>query len=125
MNPSNGGSTLDSIVGKKLDAVCFVLDYVTFQFGDLVLAALAKPEIVKGKESQSEEQAGYRDALCSEIQQLVTATSETTERLEIILSSGSKILVPLNANYPPGPEMATLSGRGRFITAWLRPVSAS
>ena len=121
MSQSNEGSVLNSILGKRLDAVCFILNYINFQFGDIVLAALAKPEILKGNDLQTEGQAGYRDALCGEIQQHVTATSETIEKLEISLSSGTRIVVPLNANDPPGPEMATLSGRGRFITAWLRP----
>ncbi len=125
MSPTNGGTVLESLLGKRLDSVCFVLDYITFQFRDLGLAALAKPELLKGQDLLTEGQAGYRDALCGEILQHVTGTYETAERIEITLSSGTKISVPLNADFPPGPEMATLSGNGRFITAWLRPSPTS
>lgn len=121
MSSTTGGTVLESLMGKRLDAVSFVLDYISFQFRDLHLAALAKPELLRGENLLTEGQAGYRDALCSEILQHVTGTHETAERIEITLSSGTKISVSLNADFPPGPEMATLSGNGRFITAWLRP----
>jgi hypothetical protein len=97
MSPTTGGTVLESLLGKRLDAVSFVLDYISFQFRDVHLAALAKPELLRGDDVLTEGQAGYRDALCSEIQQHVTATYETAERIEITLSSGTKISVPLNA----------------------------
>jgi hypothetical protein len=124
MSQSNAGSALECIVGRRVDAVCFVLDYITFQFGDLVLAALADPLLTKSDKLLSLGQAGYRDGLCSEIGESVVSVSETIERLEITLTQGTKIIVPINALNPPGTEMATLSGKGQFVNAWLRPTSA-
>lgn len=114
-------SVLEMLVGKRLDSVCFVLDYITLQFDDLGLAALANPIIEENSQEFTAGQPGYRDVLCAQIEQYVTAASETANRLEIQLANGVTISVPLDADYPPGPEMATLSGRGTFITAWLRP----
>jgi hypothetical protein len=124
MTQPKAGSALECILGKRLDAVCFVLNYITFQFDDFGLAALAAPLVAKGEEALSSDWPGYRDALCSQIGQTVISVSETTKTLEITLTTGTKIIVPLDAAFPPGPEMATLSGKGRFINAWLRPSSA-
>ena len=33
-------STFETLPGKQLIAVCFVLDYINFQFEDLVFSAL-------------------------------------------------------------------------------------
>ena len=119
---AEGGSPLGLILGKRLDAVCFVLDYVTFQFGGLGLAALAAPLFIKEGRTLSAEESGYRDALCSQIGQTVVAVSDSPHSLEVTLALAAKIVLPLDAEYPPGPEMATLSGKGHFM-AWLRPSS--
>lgn len=124
MSPSGADSGLALIIGKRLDAVCFVLDYVTFQFHDHVLAALSDPLVIQSGEVLTSGRPGYRDALCSLIERVVVSVSETAEKLGIELDRDIKIVVDLNAASPPGPEMATLSDKGRFITAWLRPGTA-
>lgn len=113
-------STLHLVSGSRLQAVDFVADYTTFVFGELVFAALAHPILVHEAETLNPQQPGYRDALFEMVGQKVTSTFESPEKLEIVLENGDTIIVPLDAPYPPGPEMATLSGRGTFIAAWLR-----
>ncbi len=113
-------SALKLISGRTLEAVCFVVDYITFQFGDLVLAALALPVVTEDSSVLTADQLGYRDALCRQIGRTVVSTSENAYRLEIDLDRGTRIVISLDAAHPPGPEMATLSGGGHF-TAWLRP----
>ena len=113
--------TLHLLRGRRLDAVCFVLDYVTLTFEDLVLAALAHPVVIEKSGTASSDRAGYKDALCRQIMRHVTSTSETSTKLEIGLDSEVWIVVPLDAGTPPGPEMATLSGRGHFLCSVLAP----
>lgn len=116
-----GGSALNLVLGKKLVAVSFVLNYITFQFENFNLAALARPLLVQGKDELSAEMPGYRDALCNQIGKTVVSASERPEKLEVTLMDDIKIVVPLDAAYPAGPEMANLSGKGPIFTAWIRP----
>lgn len=125
MSRAENASLLELISGKRLDAVCFVLDYATFQFGDLVLAALASPLVIEGGVTTLAKLPGYRDALCRQIERTVVSTSEGPQKLELVFGGGSKIVIPLDAPDPPGPEMASLSERGQFVTAWLRPGTQS
>jgi hypothetical protein len=114
--------SLHLLRGKKLVSVKFILDYVEFAFEDLILAALADPILTTGQDTVLRHgQSGYRDALCGEIGNSIVETSETANSLVITMDDGKSIVVPLDAPVPPGPEMATLSGRGTFFQAWVRP----
>jgi len=118
--------TLHMLDGQSLISVCFVLDYIEFVFGDLTLAALADPLVLEGTGSsvgtgtRSPTDPGYSDALCALIGKLVRSTREGRERLEILFDDGIRIVIPLFGESAPGPEMATLSGRGTFIASWVR-----
>ena len=109
-------SPLERIVGQQLVAVCFVLDYVQFQFGTLVLAALTSPILVESSIEYRRQMSDYRNALCRQIGSAVESISDTAEGLEILLTGGYRLLIDLTASDCPGPEMATLSVQGRFIT---------
>src|SRR5690242_16338281 len=97
-------AALELTLGKRLDAVCFVLDYMTFQFGDLALAALANPIVIELGKSATPDRPGYRDSLCRQIGRVVVSVFETTEKLEIVFDSDAKVIIALNAPFPPGPE---------------------
>jgi len=101
--------------------VCFVLDYTQFQFDDLIFAALADPILVESGVTHSNGQPGYCSALRQQINKKVESVTDTRIQLEIRLSGNDRLIVPLDASSPPGPEMATLSGRGTFYNAWIRP----
>jgi hypothetical protein len=60
-------------------------------------------------------------ALCEQIGKSVRKTAENERLLAITLEDGAKLVIPLDAPSPAGPEMATLSGRGTFCAAWIRP----
>jgi hypothetical protein len=112
--------TLFLIEGQPLVSVCFLLGYVEFLFGDMVLAALAQPILLNGEAKVTSETPGYKDALCRQIGRVVRSTTEAGTYLEVGLEGGARIVIPLDADYPPGPEMATLSGKGCFCGAWIR-----
>jgi hypothetical protein len=118
------GSSLDLLVGKTLDAVLFEHDYVTLQFEELVFAALAKPIFMDDDEIRTGlDESLYRELLLKQVGQKVICISEEDERLEITLGNNVTLTVPLDAPTPPGPEMATLSSKGKFIAEWSRPPS--
>jgi hypothetical protein len=121
MKTTNMSPTLYLLEGKDLVSICFVLDYIEFVFGDLVLASLADPVIFEGGQGYSFEHAGFRDALCRRIKKLVSETAESEKLLSITFEDGVKLVIPLDSPTHPGPEMATLSGRGTFYAAWTRP----
>jgi hypothetical protein len=108
------------IVGSELHGIEFMMDYINYRFGDLIFAALADPVLTQTGEVVARDDPSYKNHLLKLIGQTVKATHELPERLEIVFESGEKMIVPLDAAYPPGPEMATLSRMGTFIASWLR-----
>lgn len=115
--------SLEMILGTRLVGVSFVLDYIGFQFDNLFLHALATPVVVIEGTTRRFGEAGYRDALCSQIGKGVRSVSSTEERLQVVLDNNNEIIVPLAVDHPHGPEMATLSGTGAasdVFNAWLR-----
>ncbi len=85
------------------------------------MACLAHPILFEASQTYIFDEPGYRDALCRQISKLVRETLETDQVLGVTFEDGSRIVIPLDAPWPPGPEMATLSGQGNFYAAWIRP----
>jgi hypothetical protein len=121
MSAANVKSALSMIEGKELVSVCFVLDYIEFLFGDVIFTALAEPILFQAGQGHSLEQPGFRDALCAQIKKSVRETAENDRLLAITLDDGAKLVIPLDSPSYDGPEMATLSGKGAFYAAWIRP----
>ncbi len=113
-------SSLERLLNKTLTTVDFVMGYVNLNFENVVLSALALPIVVNDAGSIDVGHSDYRDALDSQIGKVVSSTTETDDKLEVRFKDGPVIVVPLDAETPPGPEMATLSGSGHFYRAWLR-----
>lgn|SRR5579884_2597206 len=116
---AHSSSALELLKGKQLVSVCFVLDYITFQFDDLVLSALSDPVLIDSCQSWTRASPGYHEALCRNIGACVDAVMDDPRELRIQLES-STLVLPLDAPAPQGPELATLSGHGTFYQAWLR-----
>lgn len=114
-------SALEMLLSKSLISVCFVLDYVNFQFEDVVLSALSDPILIEGNDRWTRAGSGYHEALCRQIRKQVESVVDDPAQLQIRLVGGAILIIDLNAPEPPGPEMSTLSGRGIFHQAWIRP----
>jgi hypothetical protein len=65
--------------------------------------------------------SGYHEALCRQISKRVDSVVDDPTQLRIRLVGDATLIINLDAPSPGGPEMATLSGRGTFYQAWLRP----
>lgn len=106
--------------GRKISAVCFVFDYIQFGFDGYRLTALADPILVLPDRSMLLTDPGYRDGLCGQIGRIAAATDDTPEKLKVVISSGTTLVIPLDGNSAPGPEMAHTSGPKNLFNAWLR-----
>lgn len=74
---------LADLVDHELSAVCFVRDFVEFQFDGPILRALSDPVIHIGARSWHFPLPGTRDALCSVIGGFVTSASERATKLVV------------------------------------------
>ena len=112
---------LELIRGKVLTSVNRAVDYLDFQFEDLILSALALPTLVNGAEKHTLDLESFGERTKPLINQRVSLTDEKLSRLEIEFEGGTRLVIPLDVAFPPGPEMAILSGKGDFIAEWSKP----
>lgn len=108
---------LGRLVGRRLNAVVFSMDYLILWFdGDpggrdnIALNCDVFPVVQMGGSVYSERDLGYGDALRSLIPEVVKETAEGTGAgIVVSFPSGRLVLHPV-ADELPGPEIAMLSG---------------
>jgi hypothetical protein len=107
---------LGRLVGRRLNAVVFSMDYVMLWFdsdapsGNVVLHCDVYPKVERGGVVFAEPDDGYGDHLRSFIPEEVVGTAEQTGTgIVISFASGRLILHPA-AEELVGPEIAMLSG---------------
>jgi len=121
MTTSAANNALAPIVGRRLTAVVFVMDYVQMQFEapDTVLTAITLPKVTLSQHQFVEGAFGYRDALCGLIGKSVRNASvvEGVE-LRIELDNGAVLTVSLNSDDARGGEAATFSAGPGELAVW-------
>jgi len=107
---------LERIVGEFMSSVEFVMDYVQLSFCGSTLTSYVSPQIHDRDQTFRENQPGYRDALCSLIGTVVSATEVREEDLlRITFADNRSITVSLHAEDATGPECANfISTSGRW-----------
>ena len=108
---------LTRLVGRRLTAVVFSMDYVILWFdgdpgghGTVALNCDVYPRVERAGVVLSEPEAGYGDALRAFVPEEVTGTVEQTGvGIAISFASGRLVLHP-TTNELVGPEIAMLSG---------------
>lgn len=105
---------LGNIVGEELCSVEFVMDYVRFVFSDCALTAYVSPRVEDRDRTWSEDDQGYRDALCALIAMVVKSIEVIEEEvLRITFTDGRALAVSLRPEDAVGPECAYFtSGTG-------------
>jgi hypothetical protein len=108
-----------SIIGEKLSAVVFILDYVQLQFDGPTLTCLRFPFLLVEGKQISVDQQGYRDRLCEQIGKTVAAVS-TKEDVEILItfSDNSAISISLKPEDYCGPEIVTFDDGTGQMRVW-------
>lgn len=120
MSDNEQQSHLSLLIGKELEGVLFVRDYITLLFGELSLSALSVPIITIHNDTICSTSSVYKDHLVGLIGQHIKNVSESKYKLEIVFDGQSRLIIPLDADFPVGPEMAILSGQD-FFAEWSRP----
>lgn len=95
---------LSRMVGEQLNAVCFVMDYLQFQFNDYYLTVLPPLVARVGEQSYRLGDLPYRDALCGRIKRKVAEVVSATDRLRIGFDDGAAFDVSLREEEFAGVE---------------------
>lgn len=111
----------DDLIDEELASVCFVRDYVEFNFDGPILRALV-PVRARGPNASFEitqGDLGWRDALCSFIGMSVTDVIMDDKRsITIAFASGSEIRLPLDAAGPGGESAHFQAKRNDHLHVW-------
>jgi hypothetical protein len=108
------------LAGEVLSAVCFVHDYIEFDFDGPVLRALTPVTVTVAGQRWTSPQPGYRDALCSIIGATVS-TVELQEGIEIAVRFGTEaeLRISLREGASPSGEAAHfLPEPGGALQVW-------
>jgi len=95
---------LSRIVGERLTAVMFVMDYLKLQFEESVLTILTPTLVRTGDNSYELGDNTWRDSLCDRITHSVSDLSLAEDRLKISFDDGSNFLIALRDEARAGNE---------------------
>jgi hypothetical protein len=95
---------LSRVVGEQLNAVCFVMDYLQFQFNDYYLTVLPPLVARVGEQSYRPGDSHYRDALCERIMHAAASVVLTADSLRIGFDDGAAFDVSLRDEKYIGAE---------------------
>jgi hypothetical protein len=95
------------LTGRRLSAVCFVMDYVELDLDGPILRLLAPPRVSFPGRTVEFPQEGSRDALCDLIGQALQRADDREDRLALAFPNDVEIEMP-KACAGVGPEVAHL-----------------
>jgi hypothetical protein len=101
---------LRPIIGEKLSAVVFVLDYWQLQFDGPTLTVLTCIEVRTNGTVTRNGDDQFRNHLCGQIGKIVEAASMATEVIAITFADQSSIEISMRDRDYRGPEAAYLCG---------------
>jgi len=101
-----------AIVGEKLSAVTFVLDYWQFQFDGSNINALTRVEVESGGSVVKDGDDQFRNRLCEQIGKIVAKVDVRAEAIFIGFKDQTSISISLREQDYRGPEGAICYGKG-------------
>lgn len=111
----------DDLIDEELASVCFVRDYVEFNFDGPILRAMV-PVRARGPNASFEitqGELGWRDRLCTFIGMVVTDVIVEDERsITVSFASGGQIQLPLDVAGPGGESAHFQPKRNDHIQVW-------
>jgi hypothetical protein len=100
-----GSSGLESLVGKTVNGVCFVMDYVELTFDGPILRALVDPVLSCREKTLVFPAPGSRDALCSLIGATVVSVNIVEGwEIRLVFSGDVELALSLDPAKRVGPE---------------------
>jgi hypothetical protein len=109
MSGNDAEAAFNQLVGSRLSAVTFVMDYVQCDFDAAKLTAYTVPTVREEGHTWSPTDSGWRDALCRRIGVVVRRVGRSNEELSIDFEDNSEIAVSLRDGDYVGPEAFMLS----------------
>ena len=103
---------LDEIIGEKLSAVVFVMDYYQFEFDGPKFNVFTPVEVVSpsGRAVTGDDQ--FRNLVCRQIAKVVRGVEvRSGEALVVSFEDASVLRFSLKASDYPGPEAVLFLGR--------------
>jgi len=105
----------EALIGQKLAAVTFILDYFQFQFDGSVLTVYTEPKA----NLFQEDIANYRDELCALIAKIVTSVEEIPDTaIHIDFGDYGRLTVPLDEDSKRQVEAAMFTPYGKAPWVW-------
>ncbi len=100
-----GHDYLKRIVGSKLSAITFVLDYYQFQFDGPLFNVLTPVTFISGSNQTRSGEDQFRNRVCAQIGKIVHGiTIHENKELVITFEDDSQLLFSLQEKDYPGPE---------------------
>ncbi len=102
---------LDQIVGEKLSAITFVMDYYQFQFDGPKFNVLTPVSVnsAAGRAASGDDQ--FRNLVCGQIAKVVRSVSfQAREAIAVTFEDGSEVRFSLKPDDYPGPEAVVYFG---------------
>jgi hypothetical protein len=116
---TNKQSTINSLNGKRINAIAFVMDYVELHFDGPILRCLANPTISHNNICITFPNHGSRDLLCSLIGEEVATIGFTDNFFYLKTTKGHSLEVILKPSEESGPEVLHyVPGEGMPIQVW-------
>ena len=104
--------SIAELVGRELDQIVFVRDYVQFGFDGYWLTLYHWPAISAGGKIQTFPSIGYCDALHAQINDVVSyANLETGKAVTVRFTNGTVLSSSLEDDAYTGPEAGNFSTR--------------
>src|SRR5690349_14844326 len=97
-------SELNNIVGKPLNSVEFVQDYIQFRFDGLCVTTYTLPFVRFNKKELKFGNAGYRDSLCEMIGVKVSDVEVNEKEIKIKFKDRAIFIISLRNEDYRGPE---------------------
>jgi hypothetical protein len=101
----------EAIIGEKLSAITFVLDYWQLQFDGPTINALSRMEVSANGLVLRDGHDQFRNLICGQIGVVATVTLVQPEAFTIILEDHSLIKISLKWEDYRGPEAMIFYGR--------------
>jgi hypothetical protein len=104
-------SPLRQIIGEKLSAVVFVLDYYQLQFDGPVLTVMTAITVISDERMTKSGDDQFRNHICDQIAKVVKGIDIVERKyLSIVLQDNSELRVSIRPRDYPGPEAVYFDG---------------
>lgn len=111
---------IDGLVGREVNAVCFVMDYVEIHFNGPLIRCIADPELILEDGSWRFPEKGSREKLCCLIGRRLTGVEEDENvSLALRFSPEGQLKIPLSfADRFGGEALHFVPGPDQPISVW-------